>query len=169
MAPAVMALERGARPPLPPRRPPVALVPENVAVEAYRAESRMFHKRRSDDRVDGAIAAAMAVGRASAAECGVSVYTTDRPEGLTFFEPGRAPSGHLNAIADLRLAQGNEYGGLVTQLWGGRWESTALKLFTAWRISLCERRGSPMRWTRAQSGAHAHRAWASVLYDLGIP
>ena len=86
MAPAVMALERAVVG----RRfrhgghPLLRWCFENVAVETDKAGNRMFHKGRSRDRIDGAVAAAMAVGRASVGESGVSVYATERPEGLIF-------------------------------------------------------------------------------------
>ncbi|MFM9859005.1 terminase TerL endonuclease subunit [Pseudoxanthobacter sp. M-2] len=86
MAPAVMALERAVVG----RRfrhgghPLLRWCFENVAVETDKAGNRMFHKGRSRDRIYVAVAAAMAVGRASAGESGVSVYTTDRPDGLLF-------------------------------------------------------------------------------------
>ena len=40
---------------------------ENVAVHTDSAGNRMFHKGRSRDRIDGAVAAAMAIGRAGTA------------------------------------------------------------------------------------------------------
>lgn len=86
MAPAVMALERA----IVGRRfrhgghPLLRWCFENVAVETDKAGNGMFHEGRSQDRIDGAIAAAMAVGRALIVENGVSVYTADRPEGLIF-------------------------------------------------------------------------------------
>ena len=56
---------------------------ENVAVHTDSAGNRVFHKGKSRDRIDGAVAAAMAVARASAGDSGVSVYETDdRPDGL---------------------------------------------------------------------------------------
>lgn len=85
-APAVMALERAVVG----RRfrhgghPLLRWCFENVAVETDKAGNRMFHKGRSRDRIDGAGAAAMAVGGASVGESGVSVYATDRPDGLIF-------------------------------------------------------------------------------------
>lgn len=86
MAPAVMALERAVVG----RRfrhgghPLLRWCFENVAVETDKAGNRLLHKGRSRDRIDGAVAAAMAVGRASVGESGVSVYTTDRPKGLLY-------------------------------------------------------------------------------------
>lgn len=57
----------------------------NVAVHTDSAGNRVFHKGKSRDRIDGAVAAAMAVARASAGDSGLSVYESDRPEGLLFF------------------------------------------------------------------------------------
>lgn len=58
---------------------------DNVAVQDDGKGNRSFHKGKSRDRIDGAVAAAMAVARAALAEGG-SVYddVTDRPEGLLF-------------------------------------------------------------------------------------
>ncbi|WP_200912075.1 terminase large subunit [Prosthecomicrobium hirschii] len=47
---------------------------DNVAVHTDSAGNRMFHKGKSKDRIDGAVAAAMAVGRASAGRDGLSIY-----------------------------------------------------------------------------------------------
>lgn len=56
---------------------------ENVAVETDKAGNKSFHKGKSRDRIDGAVAAAMAVARASAGGGGGSIYDTEeRPEGL---------------------------------------------------------------------------------------
>ncbi|RAI43987.1 terminase large subunit [Rhodoplanes roseus] len=49
----------------------------NVAVETDKAGNRMFHKGKSRDRIDGAVAAAMAVGRASAGEGGSLFESAD--------------------------------------------------------------------------------------------
>jgi phage terminase large subunit-like protein len=49
-----------------------------VAVETDKAGNKSFHKGKSRDRIDGAVAAAMAVGRAHAAESRPSIYE-DRP------------------------------------------------------------------------------------------
>lgn len=49
---------------------------DNVSVETDKAGNRMFHKGRSKDRIDGAVACAMAVARAAAGETGVSSYDT---------------------------------------------------------------------------------------------
>lgn len=55
---------------------------ENIAVERDKAGNMSFHKGKSRDRIDGAVAAAMAVARASAG-AGGSIYETDeRAEGL---------------------------------------------------------------------------------------
>ena len=59
---------------------------DNVAVETDKAGNKSFHKGKSRDRIDGAVATAMAVGRASQGHDGKSVYDTDeRPEGLLIF------------------------------------------------------------------------------------
>lgn len=50
---------------------------DNVAVDTDKAGNRMFHKGKSRDRIDGAVASAMAVGRAAAGEGG-SIY--DAPD-----------------------------------------------------------------------------------------
>lgn len=56
---------------------------ENVAVETDKAGNVSFHKGKSRDRIDGAVAAAMAVARAQAGEDDRSIYDTDeRPHGL---------------------------------------------------------------------------------------
>jgi phage terminase large subunit-like protein len=56
---------------------------ENVAIETDKASNKSFHKGKSRDRIDGAVAAAMAVSRASAGEDERSIYDTDeRPAGL---------------------------------------------------------------------------------------
>jgi phage terminase large subunit-like protein len=56
---------------------------DNVAVETDKAGNKAFHKGKSRDRIDGAVAAAMAVGRASVGQDNRSVYESDeRPEGL---------------------------------------------------------------------------------------
>lgn len=49
---------------------------ENVEVETDKAGNRQFHKGKSRDRIDGAVACAMAVARA-AANAGASVYASD--------------------------------------------------------------------------------------------
>jgi phage terminase large subunit-like protein len=59
----------------------------NIAVETDKAGNRSFHKGKSKDRIDGAVAAAMAVARAQAGEDERSIYsdTEARPEGLLIF------------------------------------------------------------------------------------
>ena len=59
----------------------------NVAIERDKANNISFHKGKSRDRIDGAVACAMAVGRASLGESNQSIYsdTTQRPSGLLFF------------------------------------------------------------------------------------
>jgi phage terminase large subunit-like protein len=54
---------------------------ENIAVDTDKAGNRMFHKGRSRDRIDGAVASAMAVARAAAGDGG-SIYDAPdfRPE-----------------------------------------------------------------------------------------
>jgi phage terminase large subunit-like protein len=47
---------------------------ENVSVETDKAGNKSFHKGKSRDRIDGAQAAAMAVGRAHVGDAGVSVF-----------------------------------------------------------------------------------------------
>ena len=49
---------------------------DNIAVETDKAGNRMFHKGRSRDRIDGAVACAMAVARAAAGDTGISSYET---------------------------------------------------------------------------------------------
>lgn len=49
---------------------------DNVAVETDKAGNRMFHKGRSRDRIDGAVACAMAIARAAAGNTGISSYDT---------------------------------------------------------------------------------------------
>jgi phage terminase large subunit-like protein len=46
---------------------------ENIAVDTDKAGNRMFHKGKSRDRIDGAVASAMAVARA-AAGAGGTIY-----------------------------------------------------------------------------------------------
>ncbi len=56
---------------------------ENVAVELDKAGNKSFHKGRSRDRIDGAVAAAMALGRASSGENSRSIYDSpERPNGF---------------------------------------------------------------------------------------
>ena len=56
----------------------------NVAVETDKAGNKAFHKGRSKDRIDGAVAAAMAVARAASGERGGFIYADAeaRPEGI---------------------------------------------------------------------------------------
>ncbi|MCC6736514.1 MAG: terminase large subunit [Bauldia sp.] len=60
---------------------------ENIAVETDKAGNKSFHKGKSRDRIDGAVAAAMAIGRAAAGDTGRSIYTdtAERPGGLLVF------------------------------------------------------------------------------------
>jgi len=58
----------------------------NIAVETDKAGNKSFHKGKSRDRIDGAVAAAMAVARAAAGENTRSIYdSADRPDGLLIF------------------------------------------------------------------------------------
>jgi phage terminase large subunit-like protein len=58
---------------------------ENVSVERDKAGNVSFHKGKSRDRIDGAVAAAMAVARASAGDTSMSIYSTPaRAAGLRF-------------------------------------------------------------------------------------
>lgn len=59
----------------------------NIAVETDKAGNKSFHKGKSRDRIDGAVAAAMAVGRAALGESNRSIYSdrTERPAGLLVF------------------------------------------------------------------------------------
>lgn len=50
---------------------------ENVNVHVDSAGNRMFHKGKSKDRIDGAVAAAMAVGRAAVNQFNGSVFDSD--------------------------------------------------------------------------------------------
>lgn len=50
---------------------------DNVAVETDKAGNRMFHKGRSKDRIDGAVACAMAVARCAAGDHSGSIYDAD--------------------------------------------------------------------------------------------
>ncbi len=51
---------------------------DNIAVHTDTAGNRMFHKGKSRDRIDGAVACAMAVARAAAGDAGGSVF--DSPD-----------------------------------------------------------------------------------------
>jgi phage terminase large subunit-like protein len=57
---------------------------DNVAIQDDGKGNPSFHKGKSRDRIDGAVAAAMAVARAAAGEDSRSIYfdTTARPSGL---------------------------------------------------------------------------------------
>jgi phage terminase large subunit-like protein len=56
---------------------------DNIATEQDKAGNISFHKGKSKDRIDGAMATAMAVGRASLGEDNRSIYDTEeRAEGL---------------------------------------------------------------------------------------
>lgn len=56
---------------------------DNIAVETDKAGNKAFHKGKSKDRIDGAVAAAMAVSRAATGEDTRSIYDSEeRPEGL---------------------------------------------------------------------------------------
>ena len=55
----------------------------NIAVETDKAGNKSFHKGKSRDRIDGAVAAAMCVSRASAGDSSRSIYEgDDRADGL---------------------------------------------------------------------------------------
>lgn len=55
----------------------------NIAVETDKAGNKAFHKGKSRDRIDGAVACAMAVARAAAGDAGRSIYEgDDRADGL---------------------------------------------------------------------------------------
>lgn len=47
---------------------------DNVAVETDKAGNKAFHKGKSRDRIDGAVASAMAVARCAAGDTGISIY-----------------------------------------------------------------------------------------------
>lgn len=49
---------------------------DNIAGETDKAGNRSFHKGKSRDRIDGAVAAAMAVARCAAGDSGLSSYDT---------------------------------------------------------------------------------------------
>jgi phage terminase large subunit-like protein len=59
---------------------------ENIAVETDKAGNKSFHKGKSRDRIDGAVASAMAVARAASGDNSGSVYSNveERPTGLLF-------------------------------------------------------------------------------------
>jgi phage terminase large subunit-like protein len=50
---------------------------DNVAVEIDKAGNKAFHKGKSRDRIDGAVAAAMAVARAAAGDRSASIFESD--------------------------------------------------------------------------------------------
>jgi phage terminase large subunit-like protein len=56
----------------------------NVVAGHDDAENEKFTKERSRGRIDGAVAAAMGVGRALAKEAGPSIHETRRREGFLF-------------------------------------------------------------------------------------
>jgi phage terminase large subunit-like protein len=56
----------------------------NVVAERDAAENEKFTKEKARGRIDGAVAAAMAIGRYLAGDTGASVYETDRPDGFLF-------------------------------------------------------------------------------------
>ncbi|MBF0379336.1 MAG: terminase large subunit [Desulfamplus sp.] len=56
----------------------------NVVAEKDAAENEKFTKEKARGRIDGAVASAMAIGRALANEAGASVYETSRPDGVLF-------------------------------------------------------------------------------------
>ncbi len=59
---------------------------DNIVVVTDSAGNTSFNKGKAKDRIDGAVAAAMAVGRASVGEDTRSIYDTEeRPEGLLIF------------------------------------------------------------------------------------
>ncbi|NKM86342.1 terminase large subunit [Rhizobium laguerreae] len=59
---------------------------DNIAVQDDGKGNKSFHKGKARDKIDGAVAAAMAVGRASLGEDTRSIYDTEeRPEGLLIF------------------------------------------------------------------------------------
>jgi phage terminase large subunit-like protein len=59
---------------------------DNIAVQDDGKGNKSFHKGKARDKIDGAVAAAMAVARASLGEDTRSIYNTEeRPEGLLIF------------------------------------------------------------------------------------
>lgn len=59
---------------------------DNIAVDTDKAGNKSFHKGKSRDKIDGAVAAAMAVARASTGEDTRSIYDSEeRSEGLLIF------------------------------------------------------------------------------------
>ncbi|TIY06235.1 MAG: terminase large subunit, partial [Mesorhizobium sp.] len=57
----------------------------NIALHTDQAGNSLFHKGKSTDRIDGAQAAAMAVGRAFVGESNVSAYNAPESPGLFIF------------------------------------------------------------------------------------
>ena len=60
---------------------------DNVVLQDDGKGNRSFHKGKARDKIDGAVAAAMAVGRAALGEDGRSIYdnSEERPDGLLVF------------------------------------------------------------------------------------
>lgn len=59
---------------------------DNIAIQDDGKGNRSFHKGKSRDKIDGAVAAAMAVARAATGEDTRSIYDSDdRPDGLMIF------------------------------------------------------------------------------------
>jgi phage terminase large subunit-like protein len=57
----------------------------NIQVETDRAGNRLFTKGKAKDRIDGAVACAIAVALAMHGDGGPSIYETDdRPDGFIF-------------------------------------------------------------------------------------
>lgn len=56
----------------------------NAVAETDPAENEKLTKSRARGRIDGAVAACMAIGRILASDSGPSVYETERPDGLLF-------------------------------------------------------------------------------------
>ncbi len=57
---------------------------QNAVIDRDPADNCKFNKAKSAEKIDGAVASAMAVSRAAAADTGPSVYETDRPNGFLF-------------------------------------------------------------------------------------
>ncbi|TNB46529.1 terminase large subunit [Martelella lutilitoris] len=79
MAPAVKELERAilGRRLIHGGHPVLRWNFENIVVHVDAAGNKAFHKGKSKDRIDGAVACAMAVGRAAAGESTMSIYDSD--------------------------------------------------------------------------------------------
>lgn len=59
---------------------------DNIAIEVDKAGNIAFHKGKSKDRIDGAVAAAMAVARCAAGDSGLSVYdSADWSDEMAYF------------------------------------------------------------------------------------